>query len=206
MCGMATAGIPPWRGMAPRDGRACKEARAMVNQLLGGLFGGQDNDDDQTRRMQAQDFVNRYEQGAPWDNISGDEALHNYHNVSQRLSPQEYEESAAEAFQRMSPQERAQFAQLLQQQGGVQFGGGNYDDPRQLAQMTSQYRQQNEGGLGALFGGSGGGGGLGSMLGGALGGSGGGSGGGGMDDMLNNPLAKAALGGIAAMAMRKMMR
>ena len=179
----------------------------MVDQLLGGLFGGQDNDDDTMRRGRAQDFVSRYEQGTPWDNISGDEALHNYQNVSQRLSPQEYEESAAEAFQRMSPQERAQFAQLLQQQGGVQVGGGSYDDPRQLAQLTSQYRQQNDGGLAALLGGGGGAGaGLGSMLGGALGGSGGGSGAGGMGDMLNNPLAKAALGGIAAMAMRKMMR
>jgi hypothetical protein len=175
----------------------------MVDQLLGGLFGGQDNDDDTMRRGRAQDFVSRYEQGAPWDNISGDEALHNYQNVSQRLSPQEYEESAAEAFQRMSPQERAQFAQLLQQQGGGQFGGGSYDDPRQLAQLTSQFQQQNQGGLGSLFGGGGSGGGLGSMLGGSGGGSGGG---GGMGDMLNNPIAKAALGGIAAMAMRKMMR
>jgi len=173
----------------------------VVDQLLGGLFGGQDNDDDTMRRDRAQDFVNRYDQGAPWDNISGDEALHNYQNVSQRLSPQEYQEAAAEAFQRMSPQERSQFAQLLQQQGGVQFDGGNYDDPRRLAQLTGQYRQQQPDGLGALLGGGGGGGGLGSMLGGALGGS---SGGGG--NMLSNPLAKAALGGIAAMAMRKMMR
>ena len=188
----------------------------MVDQLLGGLFGGQDNDDDTMRRGRAQDFVNRYDQGAPWDNISGDEALHNYQNVSQRLSPQEYEESAAEAFSRMSPQERMQFAQLLQQQGGGQFGGGgNYDDPRQLAQLTSQYRQQEPGGLASLLGGGGGGGGgLGSMLGGGgggglgsmLGGSGGGGGGAGMGDMLNNPLAKAALSGIAATAMRKMMR
>lgn len=176
----------------------------MVDQLLGGLFGGQDNDDDTMRRGRAQDFVQRYEQGAPWDNISSEEALHNYQNVSQRLSPQEYEEVASEAFQRMSPEQRSQFAQLLQQQGGGQFGGGGYDDPRQLAQLASQYRQQEPGGLGALLGG-GGGGGLGSMLGGALGGSQG-SGGGGMGDMLNNPLAKAALGGIAAMAMRRVMR
>ncbi len=64
--------------------------------------------------------------------------------------------------------------------------GGQDDDPRQLARMTSQYRQQDPGGLASLFGGGGGG-------------------GGGMGDMLSNPLAKAALGGVAAIAMKRMM-
>ncbi|MDP9369882.1 MAG: hypothetical protein M3Q03_16695 [Chloroflexota bacterium] len=103
-----------------------------------------------------------------------------------QLPPQEYEESAAEAFQRLSPQERMQVAQLLQQRAGGQFGAFQGDDPRELARMTSQYRQQDPGGLAALFGGGGGG-------------------GGGMGDMLSNPLAKAALGGIAAIAMKRMM-
>ncbi len=104
-----------------------------------------------------------------------------------QLPPQEYEESAAEAFQRLSPQERREFAQMLQQRAGGQFGDFQEDDPRQLARMTSQYRQQDPGGLASLFGG-------------------GGSGsGGGMGDMLNNPLAKAALGGVAAIALKRMM-
>ena len=36
----------------------------MVDQLLGGLFGGQDDDDDEGRRRRATDFVDRYERGA----------------------------------------------------------------------------------------------------------------------------------------------
>ena len=57
-----------------------------------------------------------------------------------------------------------------------------------MARMTSRMRQQQPGGLGAL-----------------LGGGGGGGGGGGMGDMLGNPLAKAAMAGIAAMAVKQMM-
>ena len=52
--------------------------------------------------------------------------------------------------------------------------------------MTTRMRQQQPGGLGALLGGGGGG-------------------GGGMGDMLGNPLAKAALAGVAAMAVKQMM-
>ena len=156
-----------------------------MDQLLGGLFGGQDDDDDR-RRGRAQDFVGRYEQGPPYQGISDEEAYHNYRQVADRLPPEEYEESAAEAFQRLSPQDRMQVAQMLQQRGGGQFAGFQGDDPRELARATSRYRQQDPGGLAALF-------------------SGGGGGGGGGGGMLSNPLAKAALGGVAAIAMKRMM-
>ncbi|CAA9559049.1 MAG: hypothetical protein AVDCRST_MAG49-2387 [uncultured Thermomicrobiales bacterium] len=185
-----------------------------MDSMLSGLFGGQDDDDDDRRRSRAQDFVSRYEQGSPYEGFSDQEAIHNYQQVAGRMSPQDFEESAAEAFQRMDPQERMQYAQMMQQQGGMQFSGGQMDDPRQLARMTSQFHQQSPDGLTGLFGGGGGGGGLGAMLGGGGGGAmgsllggamGGGNRGGGGGDMLNNPLAKAALGGIAAMAMKRMM-
>ncbi len=155
----------------------------MVDQLLGGLFGGQDDDDDDRRRGRARDFVGRYERGAPDEGYSADEAFHNYRRVAEHASPHDYEESAAEAFQRLSPQERMQFAQMLQQRAGDRFGGVRGDDPRQLAQAVAQYRQQDEGGLASLLGG----------------------GGGGIGDLLSNPLAKAALGGVAAIAMKKML-
>ena len=116
-----------------------------------------------------------------------------------------YQQSAEEAFARMSPQDRVQFAQMMQQRAGGQFGGFQTDDPRDLARMTSRFRQQGgqQGGggfdLGDLFGfGGGAGGGAGGHLGASRGG-------GGMGDMMSNPLAKAALGGIAAMAMKRMM-
>jgi len=63
-----------------------------------------------------------------------------------------------------------------------------------LAQLLSGLHQQQPGLLGQLLGGSG--------AGGLLGGGGGGGAGG----VLGNPLAKAALGGIAAMAAKRMLR
>lgn len=173
-----------------------------MDSLLGGLFGGQDDPDDDHRRERAQDFINRYEQGPPYEGISGDEAYHNYQAVAGRLSPAELEDSASEAFERMSPEERREFARYLQERQGGQIGDAQTDDPRRLARMTAQVQQQQPNGLGALFGG----GGMREMLGGALGGGQRrGRDDGGMGDMLNNPIAKAALGGIAAIAMKKMM-
>ena len=174
----------------------------MVDQLLGGLFGGQDDDDDDRRRSRARDFVSRYDQGPPYEGIAPEEAYHNYRQVAGRLSPEEYEEAATEAFGRMSPDERVRFAQMLQQRAGGRLGGFRADDPRELARTTSRFRQGDGGGfdLGDLFG-LGGGGGSGGDLMRATGGGGGGGGG----DLMSNPLAKAALGGIAAMAMKRMM-
>jgi len=181
-----------------------------VDAMMKGLFGGDDD------RERTRDFVQRYETGDPTEGYSSEEAYQQYDRVSRHLSPEEYQDAAEQAFSRMRPDQRSQFAQMMQQQMGGR--GGSFqatDDPRQLAQSVAQYRQQDQGGLGSLFGGGGGGseGGLGGMLGGLLGGgdddrgrtrSSLGGGGGGMGGMFDNPLAKAALGGIAAMAVKKM--
>jgi hypothetical protein len=58
---------------------------------------------------------------------------------------------------------------------------GRYQDPRMLAQVTSRMERQQPGIRGQLLGG----------------------GGGGADGMLDNPLAKAALAGVAAMAIKR---
>ncbi len=191
-----------------------------MDSLLSGLFG--DKDDDTQSRSRAQDFVNRYDDGAPHENITDEEALNNYQAVAGRLSPQDLEDSAAEAYERMSPDEREAMARFLNERSDVQFDQVSHD-PRGLAQMTSRVQSQQPDGLAGLLGGMGGGG-LGGMLGGNSGGGMGGmlsgvlggdnvnrnrgqaQGGGGMGDMLQNPIARAALGGIAAMAMRKIMR
>ena len=157
----------------------------MLEQLMGGG----------KRRSDWDDFVGRYDQGAPYDGISDQEALSRYQQVAPQLPPDVYETSAQEAFARMSPQERGQFVQYLRQRAQQQhfdFPDLNQDgiddrvqrDPRELARMTTRMRQQQPGGLGALLGGGGGG---------------------GMGDMLGNPLAKAALAGVAAMAVKQMM-
>lgn len=178
-----------------------------MDSLLSGLFGN--NDDDAKSRDKAQDFVNRYDDGPPHENITGEEALKNYQAVAGRLSPQELEDSAAEAFERMSPDQRREMAQFLNEHSDVQFDQVS-DDPRGLAQMTSRVQSQQPDGIAGLLGGMMGGG-SGGMLGGLLGGDDNGrnrvqQGGGGMGDMLKNPIARAALGGIAAVAMRKIIR
>ena len=156
----------------------------FLQNLLGG---GQ-------QRQEYHDFVNRYDQGPPWAGISDQEAVNRYQQVATRLPPDMYQQSAEEAFARMSPQERQEFARHLQQrsqQQGAPFPDFNrdgiddrYQDPRMLAQVTSRMEQQQPGILGQLLGGGGGG---------------------GAGSMLDNPLAKAALAGVAAMAVKKMM-
>ena len=170
----------------------------MVDQMLGGLFGGQDDDDDDRRRGRARDFVGRYETGLPHEGYSDEEAVHNYRQVAGRLSPREYEEAAHETFGRMSPQERKQLRRQMQERGGGRVNLGS-DDPRDLARAASRYRQEDpsQGGLLSMFGMGGNDRGSGDLMSQAHG-----SGGGGL---LDNPLAKVALGGVAAVAMKKMM-
>ena len=154
----------------------------MLAQMLGG---GQ-------RRQEYQDFVNRYDTGAPWDGISDQEARSRYQQVAPQLSPEMYQESAQEAFSRLTPQQRMQLGQHLQQQTrqqGYNVPDLNRDgiddrlqDPAYLAQATGQLHQQQPGILGDLLGGGGGG-----------------------QGMLQSPVAKAALAGIAAVAVKRMM-
>ena len=167
-----------------------------MDSLIKGILGG-GNDDD--RRPQARDFISRYEQGAIDEGYSDDEAFEHYQRVAQHADPETMQRAAEQAFSRMSPQQRMQFAQMMQQQSGGRYQGGG-GDPRQLAGMVSQMHRQEPGGLGSLLGGgTGGGGGLGGMLGGVLGGGGGGGG------FPGGTLGKVALGGIAAYAMKEML-
>jgi len=152
------------------------------------------------RQQQYGDFIQRFNQGAPHENISDEETAQRYQEVSGEVDPQTYQQSAHEAFGRMDEGDRAQYAQQLQAAAGQQgvstgdYGGGT--DPQSLAQLTSHVHQQRPGLLGSLLGG-GGGGGMAGMLGGAGGMLGGGGGG--------NPIMRAALGGIAAMAAQRVM-
>lgn len=81
-----------------------------MDSLISGLFG--DKDDDKQARGRAEDFIKRYENGPPEENISDEESVRNYQAVASRLSPQELEESAAEAFERMSPDQRREFSRF----------------------------------------------------------------------------------------------
>jgi hypothetical protein len=147
---------------------------------------------DSNRRGEYEDFVQRFEKGAPWEGIDDDEARRRYDEVSSDLSDDDYELSAREAFERLDPEQRKEMTRLLRQQGrerNVDLGEFDRDDddermsdPQQLARMTRKVRKQQPGGLAALLDSGGGGG------------------------MLGNPIAKAALAGVAAMAAKRVMR
>jgi hypothetical protein len=167
-----------------------------MDSMLKGIFGGGDDD----RSSHARDFISRYEQGPIDQGYSDDEAFEQYQRVAQHADPETMQRAAQQAFARMDPGQRAQFAQMLQQRMGGQGMGGGYDDPGQLAGLVSQFQRQQPGGLAALFGGGGSrsGGGLADMVGGALGGGGGGG-------FPGGTMGKVALGGIAAYAMKEML-
>jgi hypothetical protein len=114
---------------------------------------------------------------------------------SRGLSNDQYRESAEEAFRRLTPQQRAEFGRWLQKESRQQHLGipdldqdgidDRLEDPGFLAGATEQVRERQPGLLESLLGGTGS------------------TGGGGL---LSSPIAKAAIGGIAAMALSKLMR
>lgn len=157
--------------------------------LLQRVLGGSE------QRGQYQDFVNRFDQGSPYDGISDDEAVSRYQEVAPSLTRDDYRDSAEETFSRLSPQERRDFSQWMRT-GASQRGMSAQDfdlnddgvddrmqdDPRQLAEMTTQLRDRDPNILEQLTG------------------RGGGSGG-----PLDNPIAKVAFAGIAAMAAKRLL-
>ena len=177
-------------------------------ELLDGLLGGREED--------LHDLVGRYEEGSPFEGYSDEEAAGHYQAVEGQLSPEEYEHASRQAVSWLSSDEREQLGQHLYRQAqeqGVDVGGfgGSFSDPSALAGLMGGLNRQQPGLLGNMLGG-GGGGGLGGMLGGGggggLGGMLGGGGGGGLGGMLGgggNPLGKAVMGGIAAMALKQVL-
>ncbi|MBF6589811.1 MAG: hypothetical protein IVW57_04675 [Ktedonobacterales bacterium] len=161
--------------------------------LLERLIGGG------AQHSELQSFVQRFEQGAPEQGYSEQEALSNYQRVAPQLSQGDFLQASEAAFSRLSPEQRGQFGQILQQQAqqrginvgalGQQAASGQVRDPGQLAQLTGVFHQRQPGLLGEILGGV----------------TGGGGGGGGGGSLLSNPVAKAALGGIAAMAIKRAM-
>ena len=163
-----------------------------MNDLLGQLMGG-------GQQQEFEDFSRRYDQGSPWDGFDDDEARDKYRRVAPNLPPDLYRESAEETFSRMTPEQRFELGRKLQQsarQEGLRFDGDDdaLRDPRRLASAAAQIQQDRPDFLEQLLGG------------GSSAGAGGGMGGaGGMGGMLSGGLGRAALGGIAAIAVKKMM-
>lgn len=171
----------------------------MVDQLLSGLFGATDQDDAQTRQQKARDFVDRFERGAH-DQMSDAEVLQNYRAATAKLSPDEYRQVTAEALRKMDPQQRRELKRYMRQQarGRVDLPDDDDDSPEVIAQAAQKAEQEHQGAGGLL-----------GFLG--LGGDKPDSAPtaqkpqeGGIDAMIQNPLVKVAVAGIAAMAAKKL--
>jgi hypothetical protein len=162
----------------------------MVDQLLGGLFGTQDDDDD-TRRGRARDFADRYERGA-YDQLGDDEVIQNYRAAASRLSPEEYQTAVADSLRKMDKEQRRELRREMRRRSRDRYDAAD-DSPEELAKTMQRADQEEQGGggLAGLFG---------------LGGDGrdSGSPGGGLQGVLDNPLAKVAMAGVAAFAAKKL--
>ncbi len=149
----------------------------ILDSLLGGNAGNP---------SAAQDLIHRFEQGG--QGVSDEEASSHYQQVAQQLPPDHYREAAEQALAKLSPEDRSALLAQLQGQARQQdvnmpglHEAPQNPEPGQLAGLLTSMHQQQPGILQQLLGG------------------------GGQGGAFSSPVAKAALLGIAAMGMRKLM-
>lgn len=146
------------------------------------------------KRAEYEDFIDRFNRGTPYDSIDDREAIDRYDLVTPELSSTEYRDAAADAFDRLSPQERAEFSRWLRTRAkadGVVVPDYDLDDdglddrmqgsPGELAEVTSRVRERDPNIFEQVLG---------------KGGTGG---------PLDNPIVKIAVAGIAAMAAQRLL-
>jgi hypothetical protein len=128
-------------------------------------------------------------QGGRHEDIDHQAAWDGYHQASGQLSPDQMQTSAEQAFAQMSPEQRAQLAQILQDRARQQdlntpgLQSPNLHEPGQLAAVAGDLHRQDPGLFGQLLGG-----------------------GGGASGLLGNPVAKIAMGLLAAKAITSLQR
>jgi hypothetical protein len=148
-------------------------------------------------QKQYKDFVKRYEQGAPSEGYSDQEVLERYGEVSHAVPPEQYAKAAQEALSKLSPEERAEFLEMLQERAaarGVKLPGKAASDPKDLGKVLTDLHEK-PGQLRDILGGPGG----------ASQPQGQAPGSNPITDMLSSPMAKAVLAGIAAIVVKRMM-
>jgi hypothetical protein len=146
-----------------------------------------------------QDFLKRFEDGPPSEGYADQEVLDRYGEVAHKASPSDYQQAARDAFGHLSSTDREEFGRMLAGQaqskgldlsGLTPAQGKGFGDVDWLSNITSQIHQQP--GL------------LRDLLGGLTGNretnSSSNSGG-----ILSSPLAKAALAGITAMLVKRVL-
>jgi hypothetical protein len=146
-------------------------------------------------KNQFKDFVKRYEQGAPSEGYSDQEVLERYGEVSHAVPREQYAQAAQEALDKLSPEERAEFLEMLQERAaarGVKLPGKVASDPTNLGKVLTDLHQER-GRLRDILGA-----GDAQPQAQAAGSS-------PITDMLSSPTAKAVLAGIAALVVKNMM-
>ena len=143
-----------------------------------------------------EDFLNRFEEGPPSEGYSDQEVMDRYGEVVHKVSPSDYQQAARDAFGHLSEADREEFGRMLAGQaqnkkldlpGLTPDQGQGFGDLDWLSNITGQLHQQP--GL------------LRDLLGGLTGNRGPSSSGG----IFSSPLAKAALAGIAAMLVKRVL-
>jgi hypothetical protein len=168
----------------------------ILDELLGGG----------ARQRDFKDFLTRFEQGHPSEGYGDQEVLDRYHEVAHAVPPDQYAQAAQEALARLSPEERAAFVKMLQQRAeerGAALPPKVGTEPRDLGQVLTDLHQR-PGQLRDLLG-------AGPAPAQATAPSpanapGQGAGSSALTNMFASPLAKAALAGIAAMVVKRVMQ
>ena len=142
------------------------------------------------------DFLNRFEDGPPSEGYADREVLDRYGEVAHKASPSDYQQAARDAFGHLSQTDREEFGQMLAGQarskrldlpGLTPAQSQDFGDLDWLSNIIGQIHQQP--GL------------LRDLLAGFTGNKAPSSSGG----IFSNPLAKAALAGIAAMLVKRVL-
>src|SRR5215470_17072843 len=157
----------------------------ILDELLGGG----------NRQREYSDFVNRYEQGHPAEGYSDEEVIQRYGDVAHAVPAEDYAQAAQEALARLSPEERAAFVKMLQERAqarGTQLPEQVTPDPGDLGRVLTDVHQTP----GALR----------DMLAGASPQQPPPGGASALQNVLGSPLARAALAGITAMIVKRVMR
>ena|SRR5215467_9482703 len=168
----------------------------ILDDLLGG---GQ-------RQREFKDFVNRYEQGHPSEGYSDQEVVQRYQDVAHAVPPDQYAQAAAEALARLSPEERAAFVKMLQERAaarGTTLPKQIESDPKGLGQVLTDLHTM-PGRLRDLLGGGSGVPAQGQPTSAPTQAQSAGPG--ALTNLLASPVAKAALAGIAAMVVKRVMQ
>ena len=158
----------------------------ILDELLGGV----------QRQKEYKDFVNRYEQGDPSEGYSDQEVLKRYGEVSHAVPRDQYAQAAQEALSKLSPEDRAAFVKMLQEQAaarGVKLPQELTPEPKELGEVLTDLHQK-PGQLRDVLGG------------GNIQSQEQAAGPNPITEILSSPIAKAVLAGVAAMVVKRVMR